>query len=334
MADLRKLPLHLNKIIYQWTAFWEAKRLHKKYHFDAIWAMMAHSTGVPAGKFNKAFPEVKFVLTLQEGDPPEYIEKKMRIFGSAFDEVFICADTVQVISTFLGQWAKRKGFKREPILVPNAVNTAHFAQEYSADDLREVRHGLGLLDTDVALVTTSRLVHKNAVDDIVRALALLPTHIKFIVFGTGPDEELLRKLIAELNLSDRVQLRGQISHAEMPKYLKACEIFIRPSRSEGMGNSFVEAMAAELPVVATQEGGIADFLFDKKHNPEVGTTGWAVDVDSPDQIKEAVLNILGNEERTRDVVARAKAMAIEKYDWNLIVARMKSEVFEPLFKDS
>ena len=334
MADLRTLPLHLNKIMYQWTAFWAAKKMHKKYHFDAVWAMMAHATGVPAGKFKKAFPNVKYVLTLQEGDPPEYIEKKMRIFGKDFDNAFLRADTIQVISTFLGKWAKRKGFKGEPVLVPNAVDTKHFMQQYSAEELRTVRSDYGVSENDILLVTTSRLVHKNAVDDVVRALALLPAHVKFIVFGTGPDEVMLKNLVKELGVGDRVQLRGQIGHREMPKYLKACDIFIRPSRSEGMGNSFVEAMAAELPVIATQEGGIADFLFDAKRNRDQGTTGWAVDANAPDQIKAAVLDILEHTESTLGVVARAKAMAIEKYDWNLIAENMQKEVFEPLFKSS
>ena len=331
MAELRKWPLHLNKILYQWSAFWVAKRLHKRYQFDGVWAMMAHATGVPAGKFKRAFPDVKYLLTLQEGDPPEYIEQKMKVFGKAFDEAFLRADAIQVISTFLGKWAKRKGFKAEPVLVPNAVNTQHFMQEYSAEELRAVRREFGVADDDVLLVTTSRLVHKNAVDDVVRAIALLPAHVKFIVFGTGPDEVMLDTLTKELGVENRVQLRGHISHAQMPKYLKACNIFIRPSRSEGMGNSFVEAMAAELPVIATQEGGIADFLFDAKRNSDRGTTGWAVNANAPEQIRDAVLGILNTPEASRAVVLRAKTMAIEKYDWNLIAARMDKEVFQPLF---
>lgn len=331
MADLRKLPLHLNKFLYQFAAFYKAKQLHKKEQFDGIWAMMAHSCGVPAGKFKQTFPGVKYVLTLQEGDPPEYIEQKMRLLGKAFNRAFSLADTIQVISTFLGDWAKQKGFAGNLVHIPNAVNTAHFTQEYSPDELREVRREFGVSDDDVLLVTTSRLVHKNAVDDVVRAIALLPARVKFVVFGTGPDEAMLRALIAELGLQDRVLLRGQIGHTDMPKYLKACDIFIRPSRSEGMGNSFVEAMAAELPVIATQEGGIADFLFDEKRNPEKCATGWAVHPDSPEDIKSAVEDIIAKPEKVAAVTARAKAMAIEKYDWDLITSRMNKEVFQPLF---
>ncbi|TSC64125.1 MAG: hypothetical protein G01um101491_359, partial [Parcubacteria group bacterium Gr01-1014_91] len=84
------------------------------------------------------------------------------------------------------------------------------------------------------------------------------------------------------------------------------------------------AMAAELPVIATQEGGIADFLFDAKRNPDKETTGWAVDKNSPEQIAEAVKDILANPEQVAHVKATAKKMVIEKYDWNLIAKQMQS----------
>lgn len=334
MADLRKLPLHLNKLLFQFEAFSFAAKLHAKENFDGIWAMMAHSCGVPAGKFKKAFPKVKYMLTLQEGDPPEYIEKKMKIFGKSFDEAFTRADMIQVISNFLGNWASQKGYTGPVVHIPNAVNTKHFTQEYTEAELQKIRNELGLHDTDIALITTSRLVTKNATDDVVRAIALLPERVKFIVFGTGPDEDMLDELIKTSKLENRVFLKGQIGHDVMPRYLKACDIFIRPSRSEGMGNSFVEAMAAELPVIATQEGGIADFLFDEKRNPDKPTTGWAVDKNSPEQIKDAVEDIMSNSEKVAVVLSTAKAMAIEKYDWNLIAERMDKEVFQPLFSDS
>lgn len=331
MADLRKFPLHLNKILFQFQAFFVAVKLHKKEKFNGTWAMMAHSCGIPAAKFKQAFPDVKYLLTLQEGDPPQYIESKMKIFGKAFDRAFVLADFVQVISNFLGQWAKRKGFSGEPVLIPNAVNTKHFSQEYSKEELLEVRRELGVTNDDFLLVTTSRLVNKNAVDDVIRAVALLPEKVKFVVFGDGPDEIILKSLTKELKVEDRILFRGQISHDIMPKYLKACDVFVRPSRSEGMGNSFVEAMAAELPVIATQEGGISDFLFDERQNPDKETTGWAVDSNSPEQIKVAVEDIINNPTKVCNVLARAKTMVIENYDWDLIAKRMDKEVFSQMF---
>jgi glycosyltransferase involved in cell wall biosynthesis len=98
-----------------------------------------------------------------------------------------------------------------------------------------------------------------------------------------------------------------------------------------MGNSFVEAMVAGLPVIATQEGGIADFLFDAKKNLSVPTTGWAVDVDAPEQIAEAVQDILANPKQVERVRTTARNLACEKYDWDTISLRMK-KLFHRLFE--
>lgn len=334
MADLRSFPLHLNKFLFQLFSPFKAHQLHRKYRYDGSWAMMAHSCGIPAAMFKVFHPRVPFALTLQEGDPPEYIERMMRPFWPLFTRAFRTAKVIQVISTFLGKWARRRGFTGPLEVIPNAVNTAHFSQEYPAATINEVKDRLGKNMGDVFVITTSRLVHKNAVDDMIRALPKLPDNVHFIVLGTGPDEVMLKKLAAELGVETRVKFLGQIGHAEMPKYLKASDIFVRASRSEGMGNSFVEAMAAGIPVIATQEGGISDFLFDEKRNPDKPVTGWAVDKDSPEQIAGAVKDIMSHPEKVRAVVATARQMVVEKYDWNLIAKDMRERVFEKLFTTS
>ena len=322
--DLKKFPLHFNKHLYQVLAFFEAKRLHRKYSFDATWAMMAHSTGIPAGMFKKEYKDVPYILTLQEGDPTEHIEGLMKKVWSLFVQGFTSADYLQAISTFLMNWGKRMGFKGKSVLIPNAVNMKHFTEPVSAEAIASVQEKIGKKEGEVWLITTSRLVHKNAVDDVIRALEFLPEHIHFLVLGTGPDQEMLEKLAEATGVSSRVHFYGFVDHGEIPAFYKACDIFIRPSRSEGMGNSFVEAMAADLPVIATQEGGIADFLFDEKRNPEVSATGWAVDSDSPKQIAEATESILGDAEKTKKTVATAKEMVIKKYDWEVVAKDMQA----------
>ncbi len=331
MADLGKLPLYLNKILFQFLAAYKAHRLHKKYQYDAVWAMMAHGTGVPAGLFKTWNPKVPYLLTLQEGDPILHIKKKMLPLWPLFVRGFTQANLIQPISTFLANWARDMGYKGPVSVVPNAVDTAHFSKKYSAGVLNEIKDRLRKKMGDVFVITTSRLVHKNAVDDVIRALPHLPENVSFIVLGVGPDEEKLRKLAADLHVAGRVQFLGQVDHADLPKYLKVSDIFIRPSRSEGMGNSFVEAMAAGLPVIATQEGGIADFLFDEKRNPDQPITGWAVDKNSPEQIVGAVQDIMARPEKVRAVVAVAKEMVMEKYDWDIIARDMRQKVFRALF---
>lgn len=323
IADLQKLPLFLNKYLYQFWAAWAALWLHRRYHFDGIWAMMAHSCGVPAGIFKTVHPEVKYLLTLQEGDPPEHIERLARPVWPLFKRGFTQADTLQCISHFLLDWGRRMGFRGHAEVIPNAVDIQHFSQEFSETEINSVREKIGKNPGDVFLVTTSRLVRKNATDEVIRAITQLPGNVHFLIYGIGPDEIMLRRLADELGVTARTHFAGQIGHTEMPIALKACDIFIRPSRSEGMGNSFIEAMVAGLPVIATQEGGIADFLFDATRNPNKPTTGWAVDKDSPEQIAGAVQDILVHPEQVKKVTATAKALALEKYDWNLITTAMK-----------
>ncbi|KKS59102.1 MAG: Glycosyltransferase [Candidatus Nomurabacteria bacterium GW2011_GWA2_42_41] len=303
IADLKRFPLHLNKILFQFLATCEALHLHKKYHYDCIWAMMAHSAGVPAALFKMWNPQVPYLLTLQEGDPIDHIKRTMRFVYPIFARAFTRADIVQVISTFLGRWARDMGFVGPLEVVPNAVDTKHFSDEYTVEQLFALKQKLGKSSDDIFLITTSRLVAKNAVDDIIRALKLLPKEIKFLVLGIGPDETMLRSLARDSGVEDRVKFLGQISHNEMPVYLKVSDIFIRPSLSEGMGNSFIEAMAAGVPIIATQEGGISDFLFDPEKNPECEPTGLAVPVRDPEAIARQVKRLVEDQALRAYIVA-------------------------------
>jgi glycosyltransferase involved in cell wall biosynthesis len=294
--------------------------------------MMAHSAGVPAVIFKFFHPSVPYILTLQEGDPPEHVERVMRPLWLLFARSFTRADIVQAISTFLGEWARRRGFKGALEVIPNGVDVSKFSKTIDSQELEELKQKLGKKEDDIFLITTSRVVHKNAIDDCIRALALLPQSVHFLILGIGSEEEKLKELAKSLNVSERVQFLGQVEHGELPKYLKASDIFIRPSRSEGMGNSFIEAMAAGLPVIATQEGGIADFLFDAKRNPDQAPTGWAVDKNSPQHIAEAVQDITRNPEQVARVVTTARELVSKKYDWDFITEAMKARVFETAFK--
>ncbi len=333
IGDLGRYPLKLNKYWYQLAAAWKADALHAKYRYDGTWAMMAHSCGIPAGIFKNKHPEVKYLLTLQEGDPPEAIEALMRPVAKLFRQGFEKADALQAISHFLLAWGKRSGFRGEAVVVPNAVDTKRFAEAYTEHARSAMRESFGKKENDIFIVTTSRLVHKNGIDDVIRALPLLPAHVSFLIYGIGPDEAMLKKLAADQGVADRTRFMGEIGHDAMPLMLSACDIFARPSRSEGMGNSFVEAMAAGLPVIATQEGGIADFLFDAVRNPEMPATGWAVDANSPEQIAAAVERILAHPEESKKVVETARKLVGEKYDWDLIAADMQ-RLFSKLLNDN
>ena len=332
IEDLSRYPLRLNKHLFQFLAAWKALSLHRTHDYSATWAMMAHSSGIPAIIFKLLRPDVPYILTLQEGDRLEKIERMMVPLWPLFTRVFTRADVVQVISTFLGKWARRRAFTGRLEIIPNGVDVSRFSHSEMPSVVNEIKAFLGKRMGDVFLVTVSRLVQKNAIDTVIKALPLLPEHVRFIVIGIGPDDLSLKRLARECGVTERVRFVGEVQNANLPKYLHACDIFIRPSRSEGMGISFVEAFAAGIPVIATQGGGIADFLFDEKRNPGLPITGWAVDVDSSEQVAQAVKDIMDNPEKVRAVTATARALAEEKYDWNTVASAMRERVFDPVIK--
>lgn len=306
---------YVSKILYVPRAALFARSLHNTEQFNAWWAMMSYMA-FPVSLLRLFGEKVPYVLTLQDGDPFEHVFKRwyIRLVSPLLYNGFRRATVIQTISTFLVGWARRSGFTGPVEVVPNAVDTKRFV-------------GDPVVHQDTVLITTSRLVHKNGIDLVIRALTNLSKDIRFKILGTGPDESALKALAESLGVSDRVEFMGHVDHAQLPAALHGADIFIRPSRSEGMGNSFIEAFAAGIPVIATQEGGIADFLFDKKRNPDKESTGWAVDTENPEQIAKAVQDILANPEETRKIVENAKRLAIEKYDWNLIAKDMREKVF-------
>lgn len=325
--DFYHAPLKFNKWLFQFAAAIKAVRLHRRYHYDGIWAMLANGASVPSVLFHLMHADVTYIMTLQEGHDAKTIKRRMLPVYPLFALSFKRVDVIQVISHYLGDFARNMGFRGPLEIIPNAVDVQHFTRTYTEEEIAKTRKALGTRDDDTFLVTTSRLVHKNGIDDVIRALPRLSERVQFIVFGTGPDEKALKELADRCGVAERVHFKGAISHQEMPRYLHACDIFIRPSRSEGMGNSFIEAMAAGLPVVATQVGGIADFLFDPKRNPDKNPTGFAVDPNDPEGIAVRVQGIMDGRTPTQEVVANAQALVRERYDWDTITEQMKNRVF-------
>jgi len=329
--DLGKMPLDLNKPLYQFLAPLKACQLHKKYKYDAIWAMMAHSAGVPAAIFKMACPKIGYVLTLQEGDPTDYIEKTMKPLWPLFTRAFTKADKVQAISTFLANWAKKRGVADNKIeIIHNGANPRDLAEAVSEEEISKLKKHLGKKSGDIYLVNTARLVHQKANDDVIRALKSLPDNIKFLIVGDGPDEQMLKNLTKELNLENRVIFTGRVDRSEITKYRKVADIFVCPSRSEGLGNAFLSAMASHLPVVATQEGGLAEFIFDSKRNIGKDSTAWAVDKDSPEQIADAVQDILANPAKVKTITDTARQMVEAEYNWDMVAKKMQDKIFSQI----
>ncbi|MFA6602020.1 MAG: glycosyltransferase family 4 protein [Candidatus Paceibacterota bacterium] len=300
------------KLLFPFKAHAKAEELNSHKHYDTIWCMMASYAGYAGYLFKKRNPKTKFLLSIQEG---EHFGRRS-LLSPLFGRIFKAADSIQVISNFLADWARRRGATCPIKVVPNGVDYELFAKKVSDSELATIKSKLGKNRDDIFLVTTSRLVPKNAVNDIISSLSQLPPNFKLLIIGRGPDEAKLKVQVSKLNLSERVTFLGYIPHASLPPYLQASDIFVRPSLTEGLGNSFLEAMAAGLPVIATPVGGIPDFLKD-------GETGLFCEVRNPRSIAQKVLKLSRDKESCDYMVKQAQKMVQEKYGWERAAGEMK-----------
>ena len=220
---------------------------------------------------------------------------------------------------------KRHGAKARVEVIPNGVDVSRFTQEFSSEELTSLWLQLNISADDKIIITTSRLVPKNAVDILIKSIAEVRAkfpNIKCLLLGIGKDEEKLKDLRKNLGLEKEVIFVGEIPHREIPRYLKIADIFVRASRSEGMGNSFIEAMAAGVPIIGTNVGGIPDFLHERE-------TGLFVKVDDHQDLAEKILLLLRDEHLRQKLIRQGKDLAINHYSWDKIAQRL-GEIFSQL----
>lgn len=331
-GELVSFPLKLNKYLYPFLSWWKAVRLHRIHPYSALWSVMTGYASFGALFFKMSHPAVKYLFTLNDGDPIDYLKRRARLVYPLFVRLFTKADLVHAPSTYLGDFARSMGYKGDVEFIPNALDVEDFVRNYPEAEIDAVKHALGKKPGDVFLITTSRLVKKNAVDDVIRSLRFMPDNTHFFILGKGPDLGMLERLAKSDGVSARTHFLGHVDLREIPKYLKACDVFVRPSLSEGMGNSPIEAMAAGLPVISTQEGGLSDSIIDPDRNPGKRPTALAVDVRSPGQIAKQVKRFLDHKEERERIVAYAKEFAQTNYNSVAIDKAMRERVFGKLLR--
>ena len=137
-------------------------------------------------------------------------------------------------------------------VIPNAVTEPRVL---SARERAETRRELGVPDGAPLLISVGRLVPQKALSDLLRAFAQLPDHPvapQLRIAGRGRLEASLAREIEQLGLGGRARLLGLRS--DVPRLLAASDLYVSSSHWEGLPISILEAMAAGLPVVATQVG--------------------------------------------------------------------------------
>ena len=164
---------------------------------------------------------------------------------------------------------------------------------------------------DAMLVTTVGNIRRVKGHDVfVRAAAVLAGRFpraRFSVAGKILEQDYfseLTDLVQSLGLQDRFYFDGAVSDPR--GHLAAADIFVLPSRSEGFSNAIVEAMAASLPVVATNVGGNAEAVDD-------GTTGFIVPPEDETLLADALAKLLAEPLKAQAMGQAGRIAAMEKF---------------------
>lgn len=312
---------YLSKVLFIPLAALKAVSLHHRLRFDVSWAMMTYML-FPVVLARLLGVRIPYVLTLQDGDSYARVFERwyIRPFAPALDYGFRHAAIVQAISRFLATWPEKRGAHVPVELVYNGSNPRDIKDDVDPIAVTELREMLGTRPGDVWLVNTSRLVHQKGWDTALRAMVLLPSHVKLLAVGDGSDRRSLEELARSLGVADRVVFTGQVSRDDVTMYRRAADIFIAPSRSEGLGNAFLSALASRLPLITTGVGGIADYAID-------GETAWIIPPNDPQALAATVQKVLAHPDEARAITARARRMVEERYDWDHIARDMRARVF-------
>ena len=177
------------------------------------------------------------------------------------------------------------------------------------------------------VVTTARLSKEKGIDILIQAWARLAETkggMKLFIVGQGPLESELRGLCASLGTGDSVEFCGLTNNVE--KYLNAADLFVLPSRSEGLSNSLLESMGHGIPCVATDVGGARELFQAGNESISVGgflvgKNGVLVNPDDSQGLSEAIGYLIRAEEGNGALGRRGRAHVQEMYSIERVADR-------------
>jgi glycosyltransferase involved in cell wall biosynthesis len=196
-------------------------------------------------------------------------------------------------------------------LIWSSVDPARLAPTRPAAELRAE---LGAAPDDVVLLALGALVERKGFDLLLAAFAGLPARARLWIAGEGPERAALAA-----RLGARARLLGQ--RTDVPDLLAACDVFVMPSRAEGLGVAALEAMAAGRAVVASRVGGLGEAVVHER-------TGLLVPPDDAPALAAALLALVED----ADLRARYSAAGPGRVAEGFLAEQMV-DAYEALYRE-
>ncbi|HVG24302.1 MAG TPA: N-acetyl-alpha-D-glucosaminyl L-malate synthase BshA [Thermoanaerobaculia bacterium] len=216
--------------------------------------------------------------------------------------------------TAVSQWLKQEtaaNFKTDKHIdvIPNFVDPKRFRRDSAICNMFASPG-----DKLVCHVSNFRPVKR--VMDVVQTFEKIAARVpsRLLMIGDGPERSKAEAYARAHHLRDRVFFLGNVPNLE--EVLGACDLFLLPSESESFGMAALEAMASEVPVIATRSGGLPEVVAD-------GLTGFLLPVGDVDAMAERAIEVLSDDALRRRMGQRARELAVENFDEEKIVPRYR-----------
>jgi len=216
------------------------------------------------------------------------------------------SDGVTAVSNWLrDETEKNFDTKKEIAVIPNFVDPARFQRHESAY-FHLGEPGDKLLCHVSNFRPVKRIMDVLAI--VERVLRAVPSRL--VMIGDGPDRSRAEAFCRQHHLRDRVFFLGNVPNLE--EIVGAADLFLLPSEHESFGMAALEAMASEVPVIATRAGGLPEVVVD-------GETGYLLPVGDVDTMAERAIAILSDKVLQRRLGRAGRARAEEEFHVNRVV---------------
>lgn len=201
------------------------------------------------------------------------IDKRAKAFARVFTRV-CCNHVEQVIvpTSKVKRLLLEYNVNRDISVVPTGVNLSKFNKDlYHIDDINMIKKEIGIKESDKVLLYIGRISREKNIHEIIDAMPLYMkdrSNVKFVLIGGGPDFEWLKQKVKDYGLEDRIIFTGPKPWDKIGLYYQLGDVFVSASTSETQGLTYIEAMAAGLPVVAREDTCLEEIL-------DVGMNGYS-----------------------------------------------------------
>jgi len=272
----------------------------KSFKPDIVHSHYASSYGL-LGALSRKHP---FFISLWGSDILEYPLK------SNFNKWLISfnlkhADEIFATSRYLANAANRYTDKQIRIS-PFGVNLTQFKPALYDSDLN-------FGNVNFVIGTIKSLEQVYGIDILIKAFSILKKRnpakqFMLLIVGEGTQRQNLQNLVIELGLQDCVEFKGYIQPSGILEYLNQINIFVNLSRRESFGVSVVEALACNIPVVATSVGGLPEIVVHDQ-------CGILVEPENIQQTAAAIESLVLDRNKRREFGKKGRARVEELYDW-------------------